>query len=89
MDDSTYLFSAQTLLTDIIAIAKLEENVFEEYKDESDTLAGLVMELRGGIPHKGEHIVFNQFEFVIESATSRKINRIKLKINQIDDQTDN
>jgi len=87
LDDNTYLFSAQTLLTDIIAIAKLDEDVFDQYKDESDTLAGLVMELRGGIPHKGEHIVFNQFEFIIESVTSRKINRIKLKINQQDDHT--
>ncbi len=80
LDSNNFIFSAQTLLTDVISIAKLEEHVFDEYNEVSDTLAGLVMELKGNIPLIGDTVQLTNFLFTIESATSRKINRIKFSI---------
>ncbi len=81
--DNIYIFSAQTLLTDFIAITKISENIFDLHNTSSDTLAGLVMELFEKIPKKGMHISLENLDFTIESASLRKINKIKVTINEI------
>jgi putative hemolysin len=83
LDDSKYIFDAQTLLTDVVAITKLEDDIFEEYADDADTLAGLLMEICGSIPKKGEELTHKNLTFTVESASNRKLNRIKLVINEI------
>ncbi len=82
LGEDKYVFDAQTLLTDVIAITKIEDDTFEDYADDADTLAGLVMEISGSIPKKGEELVYKNLRFVIESANNRKVNRIKLVINE-------
>lgn len=82
LDDNKFIFSAQTMLTDVINIAKLEGDVFEDHMEEADTLAGLLMEIEGEIPRKGTVIQFKHLEFTVESANNRKLNRIKLLIGK-------
>ena len=61
---------------------KGETDYFDDVKGDSDTLAGLVLELKGGIPSKGEIIKFNPYTFIIESSDKRKIKRIKVQIQK-------
>jgi len=82
LDENRFIFDAQTMLTDVCGIAKIDNAIFEAHADEADTLAGLLMEISGSIPIKGEKIYHENLVFTVESANNRKLNRIKLEINE-------
>lgn len=83
LDDNNYVFEAKTLLNDVCRVMDIERHAFDSVKGEIDTLAGLVLELAGKIPLKGEKIIFKDFKFTIESADRRKIKRVKVsKLNE-------
>ena len=52
----------------------------EEIKGESETIAGLILEIKGGFPKKGEVIKLNNYEFTIDHVDRRRIHRIKLEV---------
>ncbi len=77
----TYLFDAKTLLNDLCKILKIDDDIFDSARGESDSLGGLILELEGKIPEKGEKIKYRQFTFEIVDADVRKINKIKITLN--------
>ena len=79
IDDSTYLFKAQTSIIDFCKIFNLDEDYFEELQGEADTLAGLVLEIEGRIPEVGFSFDVEKFNFEITEADPRKIIQIKVK----------
>ena len=81
IDDSTYLFKAQTSIVDFCKVFNLDEDYFEEQQGEADTLAGLVLEIEGRIPEVGFSFNVEKFNFEITDADSRKIIQIKVKVN--------
>ncbi|MBT8195258.1 MAG: gliding motility-associated protein GldE [Bacteroidia bacterium] len=83
LDEHNYVFEAKTLINDMCRIMKIDRDEFEEVLGEADTLAGMLLELSGKIPSKNEIINYNQFKFKIESADSRKINRVKITIDPL------
>lgn len=78
LDENTFVFEGKTPLNDFYRILEIEGTIFEETKGESDTLAGLIIELAGKIPHKNEKIKLDSYVFTIESADRRKVKRIKV-----------
>jgi magnesium and cobalt transporter len=52
--------------------------LFDENDFESDTLAGLISEQLGRIPKKGDIILVNNIQFIVESADPRKVKKIKI-----------
>jgi putative hemolysin len=88
LDDRTYIFEGKILLNDFYKVLGLEDEPFEEVKGESETLAGLILELTGEIPEKDEVIKYRNFSFMIESADRRRIKQIRVEINREDDRTE-
>ena len=82
IDEKTYIFEGKILLNDFSKIVDIEEDLLEEHKGESETLAGLILELTGEIPQKGQVINFGIFVFRIESADKRRIKEIRVEINK-------
>ena len=80
---NTYIFDGKTLLNDFYKILQTETNVFEDIKGDADTLAGLILELKGAIPAKNEQINYKHFTFKIESVDSRRIKQIKVTITNV------
>ena len=80
IDDSTYLFKAQTSIVDFCKVFNLDEDYFEEQQGEADTLAGLVLEIEGRIPEVGFSFNVEKFNFEITEADSRRIIQIKVKM---------
>ncbi len=75
-----YLFSGKILLLDVYRILDVEGEQFEEIKGEAETLAGLILEIKGRFPKKGEVIALNDYEFTIEHVDEKRIHRIKLEV---------
>tara|TARA_E500000331_G_C17271835_1_gene719592 strand:+ start:3668 stop:4999 length:1332 start_codon:yes stop_codon:yes gene_type:complete len=82
LDEHNFIFEGKISLNDFLKTVKGELDYFDETKGDADTLAGLILELKGGIPDKGEIIEFDPYIFTIESADKRKINRIKVHIKE-------
>jgi putative hemolysin len=84
LDEKTYIFEGKILLNDFCKIIDIEEDLFEDVRGESETLAGLILELTGEIPQKDEIIKHGIFVFRIESADKRRIKEIRVEINKDD-----
>lgn len=82
VDENTFVFEGKTSLNDFYKIVKIDDSVFNEVKGESDTLAGLVLEILGKLPHKGEKVDWGDFSFFIEAVDNRRIKRIKVHFNE-------
>jgi putative hemolysin len=85
LDEKTYIFEGKVLLNDFCKILDIEEDLFEEERGESETLAGLILELTGEIPQKDQIIKYGNFVFRIESADKRRIKEIRVEINKNND----
>lgn len=81
---NTYVFEGKTLLTDFYKILKLDDDVFEEVVGDADTLAGLLLELKGDIPQRNEQLDYRQFKFEIVELDGHRISKIKVVISRED-----
>ena len=82
LDNNTFVFEGKTALHDIIKILDLPLDYFEIFKEDADTIGGLILEIHKKIPSIGDTIEFQEMIFTIESADNRKIKRIKLVIDR-------
>lgn len=80
IDDKNYIFEGKINLKDFYRIIDVDEDLFEGRKGEAETLAGLILEILGNFPKKGQKIVFENCTFVIESADQKRIKQIKVTI---------
>ena len=82
INDRTYVFEAKTLLSDFFKIVKLDSDVFEEVEGDADTLAGLLLEIKGEFPKLHEKIEYEHFEFEVLEMDARRILTIKVIIGE-------
>ena len=82
LNENNFVFEGKTLLNDFYKITGVESGFFNEVKGDSDTLAGLLLELEGKIPEKNEKIIYKNFVFTVEAADKRSIKRIKVTNNE-------
>ena len=80
IDNHTFIFEAKILLNDFFKIAEIEEDDFVKVIDEVETLAGLILELKGDFPVKNERIDYGRYVFEIVAADNRRIKKVKLFI---------
>jgi gliding motility-associated protein GldE len=80
--DRTYLCNGKTSLNDLVIALDLEEEYFDQVKGGSETLAGLILELKGEIPEPGTKIQLKYLTFVIKNRDDRRIKEIEIKIEQ-------
>ena len=77
---NTYVFEGKTLLSDFYKILKLDDDTFEDVEGEADTLAGLLLELKGDFPKIHELIEFKKFKFEIVEIDGHRISKIKVVV---------
>ncbi len=85
IEDNIYIFEGKTLLNDFFKVMEIETDPFEEVRGDSDTLAGLILELTGEIPGQGFSIDYKHFRFRILSADKRRIKKLRVEIRQAED----
>jgi CBS domain containing-hemolysin-like protein len=84
---NTYIFEGKTLLSDFYRILDVDDDVFEEVEGDADTLAGLLLELKGDFPREHERIAYGRFKFEIVELDGHRISKIKV-ILQTEEKTD-
>jgi len=79
-DDGSFIFEGRTMINDVCKAMNLPVDTFDNVKGESDSLAGLILELAGEIPKVNDIIVCGDFEFNILEADSSRIKKVKVRI---------
>lgn len=62
---NTYVFKGKVLLTDFCKILNIDDDEFADVEGDADSLAGLLLELKGDFPSAHEKIEFKNFTFEI------------------------
>lgn len=79
---NTYIFEGKTLLTDFCKILNIDDDVFSDVEGDADTLAGLLLELKGDFLTMHEKIEYKNFTFEIVDIEERRISKVKVVVNQ-------
>ena len=88
IDNHTFIFEAKIQLNDFFKIEEIEENDFAKIADEVETLAGLILEIKGEIPSKNERIGYGRYIFEMLSVDNRRIKKVKLYLKDNFDEND-
>ncbi len=78
INETEFIFEGKTLINDVCRVIKVDMNTFDIHKGDSDTLAGLILEMKGEIPKLGEVYEVAKTSLEIISVDDRRIKKIKL-----------
>lgn len=83
---NTFIFEGKTLLTDLCRILNVDDEEFEEVEGDADTLAGLLLEIKGDFPSIHEKIDYKNYTFEVMNVEERRISKIKVTVHPIRNQ---
>lgn len=83
IDEHTFIFEGKTSINDMCNVLGIDDRIFDEAKGESESLAGLMLELSGVMPISGDKLVFDNYTFVIEAADKRRIKKVKIIVGDL------
>ena len=79
---NTFIFEGKTLLSDFYKIMKVDDDIFEDVEGDADTIAGLLLEIKGDFPKLHEKIEYKNFTFEILEMEERRISKVKVVIGR-------
>lgn len=85
VDENVYLFDGRTMLSDFYKITSLDGGEFEQFSGEADTLAGLLLEVKGEFPMLHEVLECNGVEFEVMNKEKHRIVKIKATLPKAGD----
>lgn len=88
IDDNTFLFEGKILLNDFCKVFNESVENLDEVRGEADTLAGLILEMKGDMPRKNDTVSYGRFEFKVEMVDSRRIKKIRVVVKPKESRND-
>ena len=79
---NTFVFEGKTLLSDFYKVLKLDDETFADVEGDADTIAGLLLEIKGDFPKLHEKIDYQNFSFEILEMEERRISKVKVVIKR-------
>ena len=84
IDDYNYIFEGKTMINDVCKALGLSTDTFDAVRGESDSLAGLVLEIAGEFPQVNEEVVSGNFIFIPLEINKNRLDKIKITIKMPD-----
>ena len=82
INSNTFVFEGKTLLSDFYRILKIDDDFFVDVEGDADTVAGLLLEIKGDFPQLHERIDYRHFTFEILELEERRISKVKVVVHQ-------
>jgi gliding motility-associated protein GldE len=79
LDDNNFIFEGKTPINDFCKLMEISEDFFDEVKSDTDSLGGLILEIRGTIPEPNETVEYENFAFTVLSVENYRIKKVKVK----------
>jgi len=80
---NTYIFEGKTLLSDFCKILNIGDEEFSEVEGDADTLAGLLLEIKGDFPSVYEKLNYKNYSFEIMEVEDRRISKVKVIVHPL------
>lgn len=87
LDNLNYIFEGKTTISDFCRIMGISEDFFEEANIESDSLGGLLLEMRGTIPNPNDTIEYHGFVFTVLTLENYRIRKVKVTRTMVDERS--
>ena len=84
LNQTTYIFEGKTPLSDFSRILNIDEGIFSDIEGEADTLAGLILEIKGDFPSLHEKIDYKDYSFEVLEMDERRIAKIRVIVSNND-----
>lgn len=86
IDDHNYIFEGKTMINDACKAMKLSSDTFESVRGDSDSLAGLVLEIAGEFPEINSKVEAGDFIFIPLEINRNRIDKVKVIIKNTQEQ---
>ncbi|MDQ6901860.1 MAG: gliding motility-associated protein GldE [Bacteroidota bacterium] len=80
LDDYNYIFEGKTMINDVCKAMKLPVDTFDKIRGDSDSLAGLVLEIAGEFPQVNTSVVTGPYTFVPLAINKNRIEKVKITL---------
>lgn len=80
IDPGTIIFKGKTLLNDFYKVTELDDQLFDDVKGDAETVAGLILELKGGFPRINEVLQCKNVKFTVLAMDKRRIKEVKVSL---------
>ncbi len=80
LPDDTYVFEGKTILSDFFRITGLNEEDYEAVTEDCETLAGMLLAIRGDFPKEKEPLVYGRCRFLILDISNHRITSVRVKV---------
>jgi gliding motility-associated protein GldE len=88
IDDFNYIFEGKTMISDVCKMIRVPVNTFDDIRGDSDSLAGLVLEIAGEFPVINEPLQHSNFTFTTLEISKNRIDKVRLTIDESSSDTD-
>lgn len=78
--DNTFVFEGRTPLTDFFRITDLDEADYKEVTEDSETLAGMLLNIKGDFPKDKEPLVYGRCRFLILEISDHRIAEVRVMV---------
>jgi gliding motility-associated protein GldE len=79
---NTYIFEGKTLLADFYKILDIDDETFVDVVGDADSLAGLMLEIKGDFPKLHERIDYANFRFEVLGVDGHRISKVKVIVRE-------
>ncbi len=80
LPDDTYIFEGKTLLNDFFRVTGLDEEDYSEVTEDCETIAGMLLAIKGDFPKEKESIVYGRCRFLVLSIRQHRIVNVRIKV---------
>jgi putative hemolysin len=80
LDDYNYILEGSMMIKDACDLMGLDQSTFDQVRGESESVAGLVLELAGEIPIVNQQVMIGDFDFVVLEIAKNRIKKVKVSI---------
>jgi CBS domain containing-hemolysin-like protein len=83
LDEYTYIFEGKTMIHDVCKALNLPVETFDKLRGDSDSLAGLVLEIAGEFPKVNEEVMTNRFIFTPLEINKNRIEKVQVTLKPV------
>lgn len=80
LPDNTFIFEGRTLLTDFFRVTGLDEDDYASVSEDCETLAGMLLAIKGDFPKAKEPLVYSRCHFLVLDVSEHRITKVRVKI---------
>ena len=78
---NTYIFEGKTLISDFCKSLDVDDEEFAEVEGDADTLAGILLELKGDFLKQNDRIDYDNYTFEVVEMEGRRIAKVKVVVH--------